>query len=86
MWEGLVGPSDEAWRRGTAELVAAPLQPAVRIATREVPAEITVLANRVHELGRRAEMVDADRRGAALGDVLATCATCHQRLQITLPE
>ncbi len=85
MWEGLIGPSQESWRRGAAILVDAPFEPAVRIATREVPPEVTVLANRVHELGRRARMVDVDRRGAVLGDVLTTCATCHEELHISLP-
>jgi hypothetical protein len=85
MWEGLIGPSEEAWRRGAAVLVSAPFEPAMRIATREVPPEVTTIAGKVHELGRRAQNVDVDRRGWVLGDVLATCATCHERLNITLP-
>jgi cytochrome c553 len=85
MWVGLIGPSEQAWRRGSAVLVSAPFEPAVRIATREVPPEVAILSNRFHELGRRAQNVDVDRRGGVLGDVLATCATCHERLNVTLP-
>jgi hypothetical protein len=85
MWEGLIGPSEEAWRRGAAVLVSAPFEPAVRIATREVPPEVMTIANKVHDLGHHAQNVDVDRRGWVLGDVLATCATCHERLNITLP-
>ncbi len=73
LWEGLVGPSDEAWARGVAALSEAPLQPT------ESPEEVETLASRVHELGARAgEVTGFIDRAKVYGDLLTTCAQCHR--------
>jgi len=73
LWEGLVGPSEEAWTRGVAVLAEAPLQPT------ESPEEVEQLASRVHQLGVQAgEVTGFIDRAKVYGDLLATCAQCHR--------
>jgi cytochrome c553 len=75
LWEGLVGPSEEAWSRGVAALAEAPLQPT------ESPEEVGELASRVHELGTQAgEATGFIDRAKVYGDLLATCAQCHRQM------
>ena len=78
MWEGLVGPSDPLWTEGAAALAASRLD--VLAATRQGgPALTRDLAERVHDLARTAATVTtADGRAALYGELLSTCATCHQ--------
>lgn len=67
LWDGLVVPSDRAWRAGAHALADAPLVPAA-----------DVLAQSVHALGRKAIVVGARvDRGAVYGELMATCASCH---------
>lgn len=75
LWEGLVGPSEEAWSRGVAALAEAPLQPT------ESPEQMGALASRIHELGTQAgEATGFIDRAAVYGDLLATCAQCHRQM------
>lgn len=74
LWEGLIGPSDERWRRGARELAGA----RVTIAADGGPLGIADDMARVQLLARRATKLDApDARAALYGDLLATCAHCH---------
>jgi hypothetical protein len=71
LWDGLVVPSDRAWRAGAHALADAPLVPAAAPAA-------DVLAQSVHALGRKAIVVGAPvDRGAVYGELMATCASCH---------
>ncbi len=78
MWDGLIGPSDSAWNRGTDMLIDAPLQPSdVTIATDHV-AEINDIARRVHALGGiGTETITPDARSELYAEVLGLCAGCH---------
>ncbi len=81
MWEGLVGPNNTAWTKGTEVLADAPL------ATTPANPTIDALAKRVHALGERGRnLIEqsaesspiAQQRGAVYGELVATCANCHQ--------
>jgi hypothetical protein len=74
MWEGLIAASDTEWMMGVDGLAEAALRPA------GAAEDLAELAERVHALGAQAGEV-ADVRGRALvyGQILATCADCHQR-------
>jgi hypothetical protein len=80
LWEGLVAPSNEAWTSGAIVLTDAPL------GANEVPghagdAEIAALSSKVHDLGIDAtKATKGSRRIAIYGQLLDTCAACHQRL------
>lgn len=78
MWLGLVADSDEAWVRGARELDDRPLAP--RFAG-EGAARTAELEQQVYALARRALTTEgAVDRAALMGELLATCATCHTRL------
>jgi hypothetical protein len=82
MWEGLIGPSEERWSAGIAELAETPLLDEPEGAT---PApRIAELAARVHQLGAEASGIPAtawDTRSALYARFLATCADCHQTMR-----
>ena len=83
LWDGLVIPSDRAWRAGARVLRDAPLRPErLTPGSNPVPAigelAIAVLATSVHDLGERATVTDASvDRGAVYGELMTTCAACH---------
>ncbi len=81
LWEGLIGPSDTAWNRGTDMLIDAPLLPSdVTTATDDV-AEIGKLARRIHALGGiGTETKTPDARSDLYAEVLGLCASCHTLL------
>jgi hypothetical protein len=79
LWEGLIGPSDEAWTRGAAALVAeAALLPSATPHGEHRGYAVDVMSRYVHEAGEAAaEAKDPSARAKVLGDLLATCADCH---------
>jgi hypothetical protein len=73
LWEGLFTPSETAWKRGAERLAGAP--------------ELASDVEDVNALGR--ELSDLARAAAAgppradvYGSIMATCSTCHRRLNI----
>jgi len=78
LWEGLVGPSDEMWTQGTAVLTTAKLD--AFAATGGTPrGDVGALAAKVRDLAKRAATVtEQDKRQALYGELLSTCAGCHQ--------
>lgn len=81
LWDGLVYPSDEAWRAGASVLRDAPLFTDELTRDVEQYEAVTKLAWTVHEIGARAGSVqDQSARAALYGELLTTCASCH-RLQ-----
>lgn len=72
MWEGLVSPDEHRWRSGAFAFLEDP-----------VVAEIPSMA-KVHELGKEGlnTSTPADR-ARLFGQILGTCATCHQEHGIT---
>lgn len=84
LWEGLIGPSDAAWNRGTNMLVDVPLHPedvggeGLSDADREV---LDYLERRIHVLAAQgANARTPSDRAAFYGEMLTECAECHTRL------
>jgi len=78
LWDGLVGPSDELWAEGTRVLATAHLD-AVQAAHGVARGDVPALAARVRELAKRAgSITDHDARATLYGELLSTCAGCHQ--------
>jgi mono/diheme cytochrome c family protein len=76
MWEGLIGPDDDRWRRGTATFSALPG------CTAQYPdalQDIRALCTHATRLVQQAHVADsAPSRTAIYGRLLATCASCHE--------
>jgi len=84
LWEGLIGPSDVAWSRGSEMLVDVPLSPVDFIDAATDGADLAALdesAHRVHVLGGRGTNTRTpDARSTLYGELLGLCAECHTRL------
>jgi cytochrome c553 len=83
LWEGLIGPSDEAWRAGAQVLRDAALY--TDALTHDVTKyeQVTKLAWTVHENGARSDITtDRHVRADLYGQLLGTCARCHEVLGI----
>jgi hypothetical protein len=81
LWDGLVVPSDEAWKWGATSLSEAPLAPEQLTPGKSPVPKVGELAQAVHAIARQATEVErVDVRADLYGDVLATCAECHQWL------
>jgi cytochrome c556 len=83
LWEGLVGPSNEMWTQGSEVLATAKLD--VLAATGgSARGDVAALASKVNELARRAgTTTDVDARSKLYGELLSTCAGCHQLVRPT---
>ncbi|MCP4448441.1 MAG: hypothetical protein GY811_24325 [Myxococcales bacterium] len=79
MWEGLIGPSDEAWRAGALALAGTEI-------TREDIAERLLLTPEIERLlvqirkdaAAASSVHGADMRQELYGSFLAGCASCHR--------
>jgi hypothetical protein len=84
LWEGLIGPSDIAWNRGTDMLVDVPLHPAdvMDETTNGTDSDvIDKIAHRVHLLGGQGTNVRTpDARSELYAELLGLCADCHSRV------
>jgi len=84
LWEGLIGPSDVAWSRGTDMLVDVPLSPADffgEIADGVDLAALDEIAHRVHVLGGQGTNIRTpEARSNLYGELLGLCADCHTAL------
>ncbi|MEO8702166.1 MAG: hypothetical protein ABI867_19135 [Kofleriaceae bacterium] len=86
LWEGLVGPSDALWREGTSVLATAKLD-TVAASSGASRGDVLALANQVRQLARRATTLSERRDRATLfGELLSTCAGCHQLVRPTTPS
>ena len=87
LWDGLGGPSQDAWRGGARVLMDAPLEPEGLTPDRSPAPAIGTLASSVHQLGRKARVVESGvDRAAVYADLIATCSACHSRLGGGPPE
>ncbi len=83
LWDGLVGPSQEAWTKGAEVFTDAPLAPEAIAGQKSVPPEVVELAKRAHALGEKAHAAaDTNARKKAFADVYATCVGCHGKLGV----
>lgn len=82
MWEGLVGPSEDAWYQGTKLLLEGPLS-AEKLNTEDDNANsIGRMARRVHELAANGKVeYEALAKAKIYAEFLAVCAACHTRLR-----
>ena len=81
LWEGLIGPSDAAWNKGTDMLIDAPLLPSDVATATEDAAAISRIARRIHALGGiGTETSTPDERSTLYAEVLGLCAGCHTLL------
>ena len=81
LWEGLIGPSDAAWNRGTDMLIDAPLLPSDVTSATDNVAEIARISRRIHALGGiGTETKTPDARSELHAEVLGLCASCHTLL------
>lgn len=76
MWEGIVGPDEDGWVRGTRAFVTAP---GCAIDPEDEHADAMIeLCNRLGGYGARAAEARAlDDRARVYGEFLQTCAECH---------
>lgn len=78
MWEGLVGPSEEAWAAGTSELSLGWEATEEMIFRSGSPERARNFLDRLIRLGSSAEDASTQKdRGALYGAVLRTCDGCH---------
>ncbi len=82
MWEGLIGPSNARWNEGATALAKAPL---AITAEGEVPGRELGIAGdvaRIRLLATRAQKANTlDDRVEIYGDLLGTCAHCHDTIR-----
>ena len=82
LWEGLIGPSDAAWNRGTTVFAVEP--DAVNIPeglTAEHAEKVRAIAAEVHELGKASEgLTSQSDRSRVYGRILGLCADCHTQV------
>ncbi|MCX5748484.1 MAG: hypothetical protein NT062_39035, partial [Proteobacteria bacterium] len=78
LWDGLVGPSDTMWSEG-AHVLATTRLDAAQAVGRTHNADVAALAQKVRAIATRATTVDDhDARAQLYGELLSTCAACHQ--------
>jgi len=78
MWEGLVGPSDDAWNAGVAALASIDVQASDIGVSETVRPKVEYLLNRIGELGEVGSQVDSSQaRSEVYGEFLSLCADCH---------
>lgn len=77
LWQGLVQPSEDAWRNGTLTLTRAPLQ-APEAEGAEVSPAAHAQVERVRQLARQARAAKSHpERAQIYGELIAACASCH---------
>ena len=77
LWQGLMAPSEQTWSRGARALVEAP-------ALGSDVTEVAAAAEHLRGLAQQAASAGAGERAKIFGNVVATCAACHERLGINL--
>jgi mono/diheme cytochrome c family protein len=84
LWDGLIGPSDVAWNRGTNMLVDVPLlsDKVMDETTDGVdPGALDEIAHRLHLLGSQGSNArSANARSELYGEILGLCSDCHTML------
>jgi hypothetical protein len=76
--QGLIGPSGARWREGAAALKQAALKSDKLPRDHKLTAEVIEAEQRVHALADTMGAADTpERRVAAYGELIQTCARCH---------
>lgn len=80
MWEGLIGPSDQAWSRGANLLFESPIKPDV-LAKHGGGEAAVGMSRRIHQLAANATIISTPEEKAELyGEFIANCGSCHLEL------
>lgn len=83
MWEGLVGPSSEAWQAGAKVLAEDGDTFGDLVQTSSSPDRARSYVSAIQELGLRAsEAVSQDARAMTYADLLGTCNRCHSTIGV----
>jgi mono/diheme cytochrome c family protein len=78
MWEGLIGPSDDAWNSGVTALAGIEVDAREIGAPAVVQPKVEYLLTRIGELGKIGSEADSSAaRSAVYGEFLSLCADCH---------
>jgi mono/diheme cytochrome c family protein len=77
LWEGLIGPSAEAWRDGASALAHAPSTPP--ITNPPLPPRFAAALLAMRELAEGSATAKLDERAEVYAELLASCASCHAR-------
>ena len=77
LWDGLVLPSDNAWRSGTLTITRAPLR-APELADDAMSPELHDRIEATRELGKEARLATTYlERARVFGELISGCAQCH---------
>jgi hypothetical protein len=77
MWDGLVLPSENAWRSGTVTITRAPLR-APELAGRPISPALHERIEATRGLAKQARLATTyQERGRVYGELIAGCAQCH---------
>jgi len=78
MWDGLVGPSDVAWKRGTDILAEVQLEASDVTDSADQQTPVTNLLRRARSFGEiGSQATSVELRSGLYGEFLSLCATCH---------
>lgn len=81
LWDGLVLPSDNAWRSGTLTITRAPLVPP-NTSDDEITPELHARIDATRELGKQARLATTyEERARVFGELISGCAQCHHLLR-----
>jgi hypothetical protein len=79
MWEGLIGPSDAAWNRGTDMLTEVQLQSSDITAASDDRDQVDELLASVRAVGQQGRLaITPKERSALYGQFLSSCSNCHR--------
>lgn len=79
MYQGLMMPSEERWRKGLAAMQATPLGEKNLPKDTKLTKEVAALEKKVHEMAAKAtKATDLGTKVAFYGEFLGGCAGCHE--------
>lgn len=78
MYQGLIVPSDELWKKGADMLKGAPLEKGKLPDDPKLTSAIRAAEDQVHKMADRAARASTlDARSEVYGELISGCATCH---------
>lgn len=87
LWDGLVLPSENAWRGGTVTITRAPLSGPMH-ANRRISPQLHARIEATRDLGKQARLATTyQERARIYGELISGCAQCHslQRAAVSEP-
>lgn len=85
LWEGLVGPSENAWEAGARALGEEWTSSGDVVQTSSAPEQAQGYVTAIQELARIAvNATTQEARGEVFGEILGTCNRCHQVIGVMI--